>query len=140
MKNLDSLWYLRAIGLVVFIVTGIMSGCATTQPEPQIPEKKMTLGVVQKEIRKGMSQAEVISALGSPNILTRDAEGKETWVYDKVATEASYSKKGGYGTILILGFEAGSAKASSSQRTLTVVIKFDQKQLVENFSYHVSKF
>ena len=140
MKNLDSLWYLRAIGLVVFIVTGTMSGCATTQPEPEIPEKKMTLGVVQKEIRKGMSQAEVISALGSPNILTRDAEGKETWVYDKVATEASYSKKGGYGTILILGFEAGSAKASSSQRTLTVVIKFDQKQLVENFSYHVSKF
>ena len=140
MKNLDFLWYLRAIGLVVFIVTGTMSGCATTQPEPQIPEKKMTLGVVQKEIRKGMSQAEVISALGSPNILTRDAEGKETWVYDKVATEASYSKKGGYGTILILGFQAGSAKASSSQRTLTVVIKFDQKQLVENFSYHVSKF
>lgn len=140
MKNLDSLWYLRAIGLVVFIVTGTMSGCATTQPEPQIPEKKMTLGLVQKEIRKGMSQAEVISALGSPNILTRDAEGKEAWVYDKIATEASYSKKGGYGTILILGFEGGSAKASSSQRTLTVVIKFDQKRLVENFSYHVSKF
>lgn len=131
---------LVGLGVIVFISMALLNGCATTQPQASVPEKEMTLGVVQKEIRRGMSQAEVVSALGSPNILTKDAEGKETWVYDKIATEASYSKKGGYGTILILGFEAGSAKASSSQRTLTVIIKFDEKQLVENFSYHVSKF
>lgn len=131
---------LVGLGIIIFVSMAFLNGCTTTQPQASVPEKKMTLGIVQKEIRKGMSQAEVISALGSPNILTRDAEGKETWVYDKIATEASYSKKGGYGTILILGFAAESAKASSSQRTLTVVIKFDQKQLVENFAYHVSKF
>jgi hypothetical protein len=54
-------------------------------------ERTMTLGVVQKEIHKGLSQADVAEALGSPNIVTRDSAGLETWVYDKTATEASYS-------------------------------------------------
>jgi hypothetical protein len=39
-----------------------------------------------------MSGTEVAVALGSPNIVTRDSGGKETWIYDKIATEASYSK------------------------------------------------
>ncbi len=42
----------------------------------------MTVGIVQKEIRIGMSQADVAAALGSPNIVTRDSEGKETWIYE----------------------------------------------------------
>jgi outer membrane protein assembly factor BamE (lipoprotein component of BamABCDE complex) len=100
----------------------------------------MTLGLVQKEIRVGMSQADVASALGSPNIVTKDSEGKETWVYDKIATEASYSRSQSYGTILILGFSTGSGAASTTQRTLTVVIKFSERGLVDSFSYHASKF
>jgi hypothetical protein len=103
-------------------------------------EREMTLGVVQKEIRVGLSQAEVVERLGSPNIVTRDAAGKETWVYDKVATEASYSTSQLYGTILILGAGQAAGAARSSQRTLTVVIKFDDQQRVESFSYHASKF
>jgi len=100
----------------------------------------MTLGVVQKEIRVGLSQAEVVERLGSPNIVTRDAAGKETWVYDKVATEASYSTSQSYGTILILGAGQAAGATRSTQRTLTVVIKFDDQQRVESFSYHASKF
>jgi outer membrane protein assembly factor BamE (lipoprotein component of BamABCDE complex) len=100
----------------------------------------MTLGIVQKEIRTGLTQAEVVERLGSPNIVTRDAAGKETWVYDKVATEASYSNSSAYGTILILGGGRAAGAASSTQRTLTVVIKFDEAQRVESFSYHASSF
>jgi outer membrane protein assembly factor BamE (lipoprotein component of BamABCDE complex) len=119
-------------------------------------EREMTLGVVQKEIRKGMSQADVATALGSPNIVTRDSAGKETWIYDKIATEASYSRSGGSvgggagaggvaGSALILGGVGGSGSRSSgasstTQRTLTVVIKFDDSGLVDSFSYHMSKF
>jgi hypothetical protein len=57
-------------------------------------ERTMTLGVVQKEIHRGLSQADVAEALGSPNIVTRDSAELETWVYDKTATEASYSVLG----------------------------------------------
>lgn len=100
----------------------------------------MTLGIVQKEIRVGMSQADVATALGSPNIVTKDGNGKETWIYDKIATEASQSRDSG-GIFLILGIYSREAGAvSSTQKTLTVVIKFDKNNLVESFTYHTSKF
>ena len=138
----------------------LMLGCATAGQHQQelssAQEREMTLGIVQKEIRVGMSQADVATALGSPNIVTRDSGGKETWVYDKIATEASYSKSGSgiggglgagglAGTVLLLGGVGGgysreAGAVSSTQRTLTVVIKYDENSLVESFSYHRSKF
>ena len=103
-------------------------------------EREMTVGIVQKEIRNGMSQGEVAVALGSPNIVSKDSEGKETWIYDKIATEASYSRDDG-GLFLFLGVYDKSAGASAvTQKTLTVVIKFDDARNVEKCSYHSSKF
>ncbi|WP_297987686.1 outer membrane protein assembly factor BamE [uncultured Anoxybacillus sp.] len=127
--------------LLAFLLnSGCMSAAHHQKTLSSTQEREMTLGIVQKEIRTGMSQADVASALGSPNIVTRDSSGKETWVYDKVATEASYSKSHGYGTILILGFSKDAGAVSTTQKTLTVVIKFNEKNLVESFSYHTSKF
>ncbi len=87
-----------------------------------------------------MSQADVATALGSPNIVTKDSDGHEAWVYDKIATEASYSNASG-GVFLILGGYSKNAGASSTtQKTLTVVIKFDDAQKVASVAYHASKF
>ena len=111
-----------------------------------------TLGVVQKELRPGLSQADVAERLGAPNILTRDAEGREAWVYDKVSSEieASSGNVGvgglgsGVGSTLwgLLGVGAGkrSEKARSSQRTLTVVVRFSAAGAVESFTWHDSRF
>jgi outer membrane protein assembly factor BamE (lipoprotein component of BamABCDE complex) len=115
-------------------------------------EREMTVGQVQKEIRIGMSQAEVAETLGSPNILTKDSDNNEVWVYDKIASEASYSNSGGgisggagglIGSVLTLGlinYSQNSGAKSSTQKTLTVLIKFDLKQKVKSFSFHASKF
>jgi len=134
---------LMVLGSSLF-VSLLLSGCMTAAQHQKslhsTQEREMTLGIVQKEIRVGMSQADVATALGSPNIVTKDSEGKETWVYDKMATEASYSKSHGYGTVLILGFSKDTGAVSYAQKTLTVIIKFSNKQLVESFSYHASKF
>lgn len=130
------------ISFLSFLI--LSSGCMTAAQHQKdlssTQEREMTLGIVQKEIRVGMSQADVATALGSPNIVTKDSEGKETWVYDKMATEASYSKSHGYGTVLILGVSKDAGAVSYTQKTLTVIIKFSEKQLVESFSYHASKF
>ena len=146
--------------LISLVIGGINLGCMTAAQHRQelgsTYEREMTVGIVQKEIRKGMSQADVAIALGSPNIVTNDGSGKETWIYDKIATEASYSTSSGgvsggvgagglAGSALILGGVGGgyskSAGASSTtQKTLTVVIKFDDRKNVESFSYHASKF
>ena len=126
--------------LCIVMITGCTTAAQHQQNLGSTAEREMTLGIVQKEIRAGLTQDEVATALGSPNIVTRDAEGYETWIYDKVATEASYSRSDAYGTILILGAGSAAGAASSTQKTLTVVIKFGGDQRVETFSYHASKF
>jgi outer membrane protein assembly factor BamE (lipoprotein component of BamABCDE complex) len=127
-------------GELVFIAAGCTTAAQHQQSLGSTAEREMTVGIVQKEIHAGLAQDEVASALGSPNIVTRDAAGQETWIYDKVATEASYSNSDAYGTILILGAGQAAGASSSTQRTLTVVIKFDADQRVETFSYHASRF
>ena len=59
-----------------------------------IQEQQMTLGLVQRDIKVGTSQADVAQILGSPNIVTQDADGKETWIYDKVSSITSYGSSG----------------------------------------------
>ena len=104
-------------------------------------DREMTVGIVQKEIQKGMSQAEVATVLGSPNIVSSDKEGIETWIYDKIASEVSYSRgeinTGIIGIIIGGGRQAGAS--AQTQKTLTVIIKFNEG-IVSDFSYHSSKF
>jgi outer membrane protein assembly factor BamE (lipoprotein component of BamABCDE complex) len=113
---------------------------------------RLTLGRVQKEIRVGMSGAEVVDALGSPNIVTTDEQRRQVWVYDRIATDFAYSS--GQGGLLGLVFgtsgNAGGAGAagvaqsggarSSSQRAITVVIKYDADSKVREFSYRTARF
>ena len=134
----------RYHALAVLCVALAAAGCTTAAKHQEqlgsAAERQMTLGTVQKEIRAGLTQDEVIAALGSPNIVTRDAQGRETWVYDKIASEASYSSSGVYGTILVVGASSAAGASSQSERTLTVTIKFGPDQRVDTFSYHSSRF
>jgi outer membrane protein assembly factor BamE (lipoprotein component of BamABCDE complex) len=103
---------------------------------------------VQKEIRIGMSAADVAGTLGSPNIVTTDDGRQETWIYDKISSEVTYSRSSGTVVGLLFGSAGGGAGAGStnagstatSQRTLTVIIKFDGNDRVRDFSYHSSRF
>lgn len=103
-------------------------------------EREMTLGIVQKEIRQGMSQGDVAATLGSPNIVTKDQQGSETWIYDKIASEVSYSNDAGGVWLLLGGYQKGAGASGSTQKTLTVVIKFDPQSQVEKVSYNSSRF
>jgi hypothetical protein len=99
-----------------------------------------------------MSGADVAGILGSPNIVSTDAERREVWIYDRIATEYAYSSSGGgvnsfilgFGSDVLLGGGGGYNKnagaASKSQRTLTIIIKFDEASLVRDFAYHSSSF
>lgn len=121
-----------------------------------IQEQQMTLGTAQRNIKVGTSQADVASALGAPNIVTQDADGKETWIYDKVSSITSYNSSGfgigagglggGFGSggfgggLANVGYNKKGGTVQSVQKTLTVVIKFDENNNVASFSYHMSSF
>ena len=133
-----------------------LSGCMMTPQHRRAVRDdsgdRMTVGKVQKEIRVGMSGAEVAQVLGSPNIVSTDEERREVWIYDKISTETAYStSEGGVASLILVGLTdvflgggggvSGSSGASStSQRTLTVIIKFDENKQVRDFAYHTSRF
>jgi len=132
----------RAFWLLLSIV--VLSGCSTAGSHLNSVKSdagdRITVGKVQREIRIGMPSAQVIEVLGSPNIVSTDENRLEVWVYDKIATDVSYSSSNG-GVWLILGAVGGhSGAASTSQRTLTIVIKFDADKKVRDFAYHSSSF
>lgn len=120
-----------------------LMGCSASSHKAAVQNDttdRISVGTVQREIRVGMSSADVVAALGSPNMVTTDDQRREVWVYDKISTEVSYSASSGYGTLLLVGGTVGSGAASRSQRTLTVVVKFDNEQKVRDFAYRQSSF
>ncbi|MCK6553400.1 hypothetical protein L6Q96_02265 [Candidatus Binatia bacterium] len=128
----------------LLLAVALTAGCSTAADHQRqlgsAADREMTVGLVQKEIRSGLTEDRVAEILGSPNIVTRDPAGRETWIYDKIATEASYSTSAAYGTILVLGGGTDAGATATTQRTLTVVIRFGADRRVETFSYHASKF
>lgn len=146
----------KNIALATLVAFSTLAGCQTAgfhRAEVQDNSTdRVTVGTVQKEIKVGMSGAEVAQALGSPNIVSTDDQRREVWIYDKIATDRVYSSSSGGINALILGFGAGAAggvggggsssagASSTSQRTLTVIIKFDEAKKVRDFAYHTSRF
>jgi len=86
-----------------------------------------------------MSGADVIQALSSPNIVTTDKDGLETWVYDKISTEYEYVTAQDNGWLLSPR-DQSSGVSTSSQRTLIVVIKFDQDRKIKNLQYRQTTY
>ena len=141
-----------ALILTSFFILGCQSVAEHRKAVRDDTGEKVTVGKVQAEIKVGMSGAEVVSILGSPNIVTTDENRQEAWVYDKFATESAYSTSSGGVSVLVLagignvlGGAAPSTNSSTgatskTQRTLTIVIKFDKNKKVRDFAYHSSSF
>jgi outer membrane protein assembly factor BamE (lipoprotein component of BamABCDE complex) len=108
----------------------LLSGCApvATIPQRQADAQKITLGFVQSRIKAGASGDDVVTVLGSPNIITTADNGNETWIYDKVSTDEET-----YTGIL-------SEVKSKSTRTMMVVIKFDASRKVSSVQYRQTTY
>jgi outer membrane protein assembly factor BamE (lipoprotein component of BamABCDE complex) len=146
-------------GLVALIA---ISGCQSAQEHAadvnaaNAGANNLTVGTVQREIRVGMSGGEVASVLGAPNIVTTDEERREVWVYDRISTNRAYSRSsGGVSALVLVGalvgdtlagglgggnYSSSDGASSTTQKTLTVVIKFDDQGMVRDFAYHTSTF
>ena len=60
----------------------------------------------------------------------------EVWTYDKVSIDSSASA--GYGTLVIVG--VGGSRSGTSSRTFTLMIEFDDREIVKEYSYRSSAF
>lgn len=83
-------------------------------------------------LKKGASGDEVIQALSSPNIVTSNKDGGETWIYDKIVTEVESAAEGNK--------DSSRAVKVTSTRTMIVVIKFDQDRKVDTVQYRQTSY
>lgn len=132
------------IRIMVTVTVLLLSGCMTAAEHRDAIQNdaadRVTIGTVQREIRIGMSSADVASVLGSPNIVSTDEKRREVWIYDKVATTTTHSAGSSGISILILGAKSNAGAMSTSQKTLTIIIKFNENGKVRDFSYRTSSF
>lgn len=152
----------RIVVTLAIGIASLLAGCQTPAEHAEAVRQaqgagdKMTVGTVQREIKIGMTNAQVVEVLGSPNMVTTDEKRRESWVYDKISTDTVYSRSSGGVNSLILGgaligpalaggalggsYYSGAGASSTTQRTLTVIIKFDENSHVRDFAYRSSSF
>ncbi len=132
----------------VVIALSLLAGCTAGQYYNPEADEQLTVGAVQKEIHIGMAGSQVAEVLGSPNIVSTDENRNEVWIYDKISTQYVRADAnagilaigGGSDVIAGVGASGSQSSGATSQRTLTVVIKFDEAGLVRDFAYHTSRF
>jgi outer membrane protein assembly factor BamE (lipoprotein component of BamABCDE complex) len=117
----------------ISLATVLLTGCVGNVPYALLPARqadtqKVTLGNVQSQVQPGASSADVITALGSPNIITTNNDKTETWVYDKVMSETEVARD-----------YYGGVKARSS-RTMIVTVKFNKSKKVEDVQYRQTSY
>ena len=133
---------------ITVIAALLIAGCTSSSIYNPQTDENLTVGKVQKEVRIGMPGGDVAQVLGSPNIVSTDEDRNEVWIYDKISTQyintdmqAGILAIGGGSDVVGLPSVGGKqSSGASSQRTLTVVIKFDENNLVRDFAYHTSRF
>lgn len=123
--------------LVVFTIGGCAAASDHRNALRDDSGDRVTVGTVQREITIGMPSSDVVEKLGSPNVVTTDELRREVWVYDKIASEVLYSESGAGIKFLTSGSSGGR---TTSQRTLTIIIKLDEDKKVRDFAYHASRF
>ncbi len=131
---------LQGVGLSL-VLTLAFTGCLSS-PRQTLDDdaEQLTVGTVQREIQIGMDAASVAEVLGSPNIVTTDEERREVWIYDKVSSQRVDSSRSDHATLIIIGTRSTARSTETRQRTLTIIIKFDEQKKVRDFAYNATQF
>lgn len=119
--------------LLLACLTVLSTGCQ----ESRTQGSNLTPGMAKTKITNGVTtQSEILEVFGAPNIITKNKSGNEVWTYDKVAMDKS--NKEGYWTILAAGESSGNQ--TTSTKTFTLMLEFDDDDIVKDSSYRASQF
>jgi outer membrane protein assembly factor BamE (lipoprotein component of BamABCDE complex) len=133
---------MKSSGILLCIAISILLAGCVSPPKPLTERNsQLTQGNVQMNLVVGKTtKAEVLENFGSPNITTRDGAGREVWSYQRAAQVSQSSSQSGYWTILLAGQSTTASGFESSSRMLTLIIKFDNNDIVTDFRSRTSNF
>lgn len=127
--------------LFLSVIALMIGGCAATDSGAPQGANPYTQGNVTLNLKKGATtQEEVANAFGAPNIVTQDGDGNQVWIYQKNNVTVQSGGSGGYFTILIAGASGGSNKYQQTSQTMTLIIKFNKKGIVNDFKSMSTSF
>ena len=106
-----------------------LSACQSYKYGSEGPTEKsnLTMGVVKSRILKGeTTQDEILKLFGSPNLVSKNKSNREVWSYNKMSVEQKAGST---------DFFAGQrASQSSSSRSFDLIVTFDEKDIVADYS------
>lgn len=118
-----------------------LAACASKPAPVDQRNSALTQGNVQLVLKVGeTTKAEVLEAFGAPNITTRDGSAREVWSYQRAATVSQADVTSNYWTIILAGESSQAAGFSQTSRMITLIIKFDEKDIVSDFRSRESNF
>lgn len=124
-------------------LAAMFTACAPAEPYEPVTTRNDVLvhGNVQRTLHIGeTTQTDVLETFGAPNIATVDGSGLEVWTYQRSATVEQESSGGDYWWLLVTGGSGGSSGYEQTQRTMTLIIKFDEFDVVRDFRSRSSEF
>ena len=158
---------LTLIAMLIPVVSACVSTPSQTAPTPmtqavsapvsQSGGSALSYGSVTAQVVKGKTtQYELLQLFGGPNISTVDNDGVETWIYERSVTQTDASSRnqswqaaanlGVFFGPASAGAQGGTAQTSaatsttSSFRSLTVWVKFNDDKRVKDYSVRASQF
>ena len=165
--------------LILAAAAVIACGCKAPAPQPLSPRadvnarvdnpsagtverpSALSYGSVNATVKKNVTtQSDLLNLFGGPNISTTDAEGVETWVYERTSSmtdtaganesrdfAAFFGAGASIGPAVVGGGAGGGSHSGTDQRrtvnsvrTLTVVVKFNNDKTVKDVSSRASYF
>ena len=123
------------------ISAGFLVGCGASTTPVDDRNSAMTQGNVQMNVAVGKTtKTEILEVFGAPNITTRDSSGQETWTYQRSGQVAQSNSETGYWNIIFAGQAYSNSGFASNSRMMTLIIKFNSKDVVTDFSSRTSNF
>lgn len=125
---------MRLFLVFALLLTAVVSACVPSRYyDPTLFDPKsssLSQGNVQLLMEIGVTtKAEVLETFGAPNVTTRDGEGREVWSYQRQATLT----QSGTSEFFVAG-------VSQTSRMMTLIIKFDENDVLADYSSRESNF
>jgi outer membrane protein assembly factor BamE (lipoprotein component of BamABCDE complex) len=128
------------------LLLGVAFALALISPQParawqDAASSSLTPGSVSLNLKVGVTtQEQVLNAFGAPNIVTQDGSGAEVWSYQRHASILKSTDGSGYFSVLVFGAGRRISSSEQTQRTMTLIIKFDKDDVVSDFRSRASEF
>jgi outer membrane protein assembly factor BamE (lipoprotein component of BamABCDE complex) len=132
---------MRFIAMSAMVSLLFLGACTMTPAPVDNRNSALTQGNVQLNLKVGETKkTEVLEVFGAPNITTRDGSGQEVWTYQRHATVQQSSTQSNFWTILLVGGGSSASGFSQTSRTITLIIKFNDQDVVSDFRSRTSDF